>query len=158
MLNCIKDKNFVSYSYSDKRNRVLTELESLIDNSLSNIGIRLFTPISLVEKVRLLYKETKNDYFVSTLTKEIFVAMELMQNKEININNKSLDVIETSFKYSKYQVNRIGLYPLFTYDVDGNITKIELTNRTTRINVLCSLISTITDRQIEIKKSLNKTL
>lgn len=158
MLKCIKDREFLDLSYNEKRSAVLSELDNLVTTNLNKIGIKLYTPLTLNEKTRLLYKETKNDYLVSTLIRDVFLSLELIQNKEILIDRKSLDIIETFFKYSKYQVNRIGSYPLFTYDKDGNISKIELTNRNTRINVLCSLIDTIETRQPEIKKSLKKTL
>lgn len=158
MLSCLRDSYFPKLDYAGKRDLVLREIETMVECELTLNDIKLYVPTTLVEKIRLLYKETKNDSFVDSLIKELFVALELIQGKEITVEKQKTDVIETYFKYSKYTVNRIGTYPLFTYDKDGCVKKIELTRNNTKINILCSLIDTIENRQPEIKASLKKVL
>lgn len=158
MLSCLRDSYFPKLDYAGRRDLVLREIETMVECALTVNNIKVYAPISLVEKIRLLYKETKDDSFVNSLIKELFVALELIQGKKITIEKQKTDVIETYFKYSKYTVNRIGTYPLFTYDKDGCVKKIELARNNTKINILCSLVDTIENRQPEIKASLKKVL
>lgn len=158
MLSCLRDSYFPKLDYAGKRDLVLREIETMVECELTLNDIKLYVPTTLVEKIRLLYKETKDDSFVDSLIKELFIALELIQGKEIAVDRKNSDVVETFFKYTKYTVNRIGTYPLFTYDKDGCVNKIELARNNTKINILCSLIDTIENRQPEIKASLKKVL
>ena len=158
MLSCLRNSYFPKLDYAGKRDLVLREIETMVESALKVNNIKVYAPITLVEKIRLLYKETKDDSFVNSLIKELFVALELIQGKEIIIEKKNSDVIVTTFKYSKYTVNRIGTYPLFIYDKDGCVKKIELVRNNTKINILCSLVDTIENRQPEIKASLRKVL
>ncbi len=158
MLSCLRDTYFSKLDYVGRKEVVLKEIETIINCELTLNNIKLYTPTTLIEKIRLLYKETKNDSFVDSLIKELFIALELIQGREIAVDRKNSDVVETFFKYTKYTVNRIGTYPLFTYDKDGCVKKIELARNNTKINILCSLIDTIENRQPEIKASLKKVL
>lgn len=158
MLSCLRDSYFPKLDYAGKRDLVLREIETMVECELTLNDIKLYVPTTLVEKIRLLYKETKDDSFVDSLIKELFIALELIQGREIAVDRKNSDVVETFFKYTKYTVNRIGTYPLFTYDKDGCVKKIELARNNTKINILCSLIDTIENRQPEIKSSLKKVL
>ena len=158
MLSCLRDTYFSKLDYVGRKEVVLKEIETIINCELTLNNIKLYTPTTLIEKIRLLYKETKDDSFVDSLIKELFIALELIQGREIAVDRKNSDVVETFFKYTKYTVNRIGTYPLLTYDKDGCVKKIELSRNNTKINILCSLIDTIENRQPEIKASLKKVL
>ena len=85
MLSCLRDSYFPKLDYAEKRDLVLREIETMVECELTLNDIKLYVPTTLVEKIRLLYKETKNDSFVDSLIKELFVALELIQGKEITV-------------------------------------------------------------------------
>ena len=158
MINCIRRESFARLDYNKKKDILLNELDSIIEDQLYINNIRIYIPVTLVQKARILYKETKNENIINTLIKELFIALEIIQNKEIIIDNRALDKVQTVFRSSSFYVNRIGVYPLFTYDKDGCVKKVEITSHNSKINVLCSLIETIEDRQPEIIASLKRSL
>ena len=98
MLSCLRDTYFSKLDYIGRKEVVLKEVETIINCELTLNNIKLYTPTTLIEKIRLLYKETKDDSFVDSLIKELFIALELIQGKEIAVDRKNSDVVETFFK------------------------------------------------------------
>ena len=70
MLSCLRDTYFSKLDYVGRKEVVLKEIETIINCELTLNNIKLYTPTILIEKIRLLYKETKDDSFVDSLFKE----------------------------------------------------------------------------------------
>ena len=104
MLSCLRDTYFSKLDYVGRKEVVLKEIETIINCELTLNNIKLYTPTTLIEKIRLLYKETKDDSFVDSLIKELFIALELIQGKEIAVDRKNSDVVETFFNIQSIQL------------------------------------------------------
>lgn len=81
--------------------------------------------------------------------------IELIQGSEIEVTRKATDRMVIDRKYSYCE---IGRFPLFTYDKNGNLTKIVLSPKCSNIVFAESLLRVLETRLVSIKEEQVRVL
>ena len=81
--------------------------------------------------------------------------IELIQGSEIEVTRKATDRMVIDRKYSYCE---IGRFPLFTYDKNGNLTKVVLSPKCSNIVFAESLLRVLETRLVSIKEEQVRVL
>ncbi len=147
-------------------NIVLKEkLEKLFDRLTTEIVYTAwmnrikFKDKSISELMILINKKDKN--FTAKIFKKALVELQLLQNKEIELQKCSL--VHSSIKFERAaSIDTLGKYPLFIYNNEGKLIKIQYGKHCSLVNFTNSLLYVISKRlpsildEIESKKVLSK--
>ena len=118
-----------------------------------------FQDKSISELMILINKKDKN--FTAKIFKKALVELQLLQNKEIELQRSALK--HSSIKFERAaSIDTLGKYPLFTYNNEGKLIKIQYGKHCSLVNLTNSLLYVISNRfpsildELESKKVLSK--
>lgn len=118
-----------------------------------------FQDKSISELMILIDKKDKN--FTAKIFKKALVELQLLQNKEIELQRSALK--HSSIKFERAaSIDTLGRYPLFTYNNEGKLIKIQYGKHCSLVNLTNSLLYVISNRlpsildELESKKVLSK--
>lgn len=145
--------------------RLKEGLEKLIDRLTTEIVYTAwinkikFQDKSISELMILIDKKDKN--FTAKIFKKALVELQLLQNKEIELQRSALR--HSSIKFERAaSIDTLGKYPLFTYNNEGKLIKIQYGKHCSLVNLTNSLLYVISNRlpsildELEFKKVLSK--
>ena len=111
-----------------------------------------FKDKSISELMILINKKDKN--FTAKIFKKALVGLQLLQNKEIELQKCSL--VHSTIKFERVaSIDTLGKYPLFTYNNEGKLIKIQYGKHCSLVNFTNKRLPSILD-EIESKKVLSK--
>lgn len=117
-----------------------------LDTELEKKGIKVFKSIDDVEKLNLINNETVN----TCLCQYILDELSMIQGKRIEIR-KSNDYIGDA---ATAKVVKIGKYPMFVYDKNLNLIRIEYGRKHTVKNLTIGLIKVVEENMAKLNKDV----
>ena len=128
----------------------IIELNELVtyklDTKMKEKGIKVFESISNTQKLQLI----SDHKFTKEICEIILNGLSMIQGKQIILlsGNKYMNNGPTS------KVSRIGKYPIFTYDINSNLVKIEISKKHTLEDLTIGLIKVLDENM----KNLNNDI
>lgn len=135
------DQNiFTSDNYNEKIKYIVFYLRSVLFTNLREKGEYGFTKLSDKELLRE-FINVSNEEEIKSLIKLILLLINLLEDTEVNVIHK-YETNKTIVNNNRvYTLCKYGVNPLYVYDGDGSLKRIELGSRCTNKIFLESLYS-----------------
>ena len=112
-----------------------TEITNILDRELKRRGKKVFRTITDEEKLRLI----NDKEFTRQLLDYILFNLSMIQGTQVSLYNGDEKVINGICK----DVPRIGRYPIFVYNEELQLIKIETSKKHSIITLTCGLINAV---------------
>lgn len=112
-----------------------SEITNILDRELKRRGKKIFRTITDEEKLRLI----NDKEFTRQLLDYILFNLSMIQGTQVSLYNGDEKVINGISK----DVPRIGKYPIFVYNEELKLIKIETSKRHSIITLTCGLINAV---------------
>lgn len=112
-----------------------SEITNILDRELERRGKKVFRTITDEEKLRLI----NNKEFTRQLLDYILFNLSMIQGTQVSLYNGDEKVINGICK----DVPRIGRYPIFVYNEELQLIKIETSKKHSIITLTCGLINAV---------------
>ncbi len=112
-----------------------SEITNILDRELKRRGKKVFRTITDEEKLRLI----NDKEFTRQLLDYILFNLSMIQGTQVSLYNGDEKVINGICK----DVPRIGRYPIFVYNEELQLIKIEASKKHSIITLTCGLINAV---------------
>ena len=112
-----------------------SEITNILDRELKRRGKKVFRTITDEEKLRLI----NDKEFTRQLLDYILFNLSMIQGTQVSLYNGDEKVINGICK----DVPRIGRYPIFVYNEELQLIKIETSKKHSIITLTCGLINAV---------------
>lgn len=112
-----------------------SEMTNILDRELKRRGKKVFRTITDEEKLRLI----NDKEFTRQLLDYILFNLSMIQGTQVSLYNGDEKVINGICK----DVPRIGRYPIFVYNEELQLIKIETSKKHSIITLTCGLINAV---------------
>lgn len=112
-----------------------SEITNILDRELKRRGKKVFRTITDEEKLRLI----NDKEFTRQLLDYILFNLSMIQGTQVSLYNGDEKVINGICK----DVPRIGRYPIFVYNEELKLIKIETSKKHSIITLTCGLINAV---------------
>lgn len=112
-----------------------SEITNILDRELERRGKKVFRTITDEEKLRLI----NDKEFTRQLLDYILFNLSMIQGTQVSLYNGDEKVINGICK----DVPRIGRYPIFVYNEELQLIKIETSKKHSIITLTCGLINAV---------------
>ena len=112
-----------------------SEITNILDRELKRRGKKVFRTITDEEKLRLI----NDKEFTRQLLDYILFNLSMIQGTQVSLYNGDEKVINVICK----DVPRIGRYPIFVYNEELKLIKIETSKKHSIITLTCGLINAV---------------
>lgn len=112
-----------------------SEITNILDRELKRRGKKVFRTITDEEKLRLI----NDKEFTRQLLDYILFNLSMIQGTQVSLYNGDEKVINGICK----DVPRIGRYPIFVYNEELKLIKIEISKKHSIITLTCGLINAV---------------
>lgn len=112
-----------------------SEITNILDKELKRRGKKVFRTITDEEKLRLI----NDKEFTRQLLDYILFNLSMIQGTQVSLYNGDEKVINGICK----DVPRIGRYPIFVYNEELQLIKIETSKKHSIITLTCGLINAV---------------
>ena len=127
-------------NYTQKLDYIIFYLRSVLYTNLRDCGVFGFTKLSDKELLRE-FINVSNEEDIKSLIKLILLLINLLEDTEVNVIHK-YETNKTIVNNNRvYTLCKYGVNPLYVYDGDGSLKRIELGSRCTNKIFLESLYS-----------------
>lgn len=112
-----------------------SEITNILDRELKRRGKKVFRTITDEEKLRLI----NDKEFTRQLLDYILFNLSMIQGSQVSLYNGDEKIINGICK----DVPRIGRYPIFVYNEELKLIKIETSKKHSIITLTCGLINAV---------------
>lgn len=112
-----------------------SEMTNILDRELKRRGKKVFRTITDEEKLRLI----NDKEFTRQLLDYILFNLSMIQGSQVSLYNGDEKIINGICK----DVPRIGRYPIFVYNEELKLIKIETSKKHSIITLTCGLINAV---------------
>lgn len=112
-----------------------SEITNILDRELKRRGKKVFRTITDEEKLRLI----NDKEFTRQLLDYILFNLSMIQGSQVSLYNGDEKIINGICK----DVSRIGRYPIFVYNEELKLIKIETSKKHSIITLTCGLINAV---------------
>lgn len=112
-----------------------SEITNILDRELKRRGKKVFRTITDEEKLRLI----NDKEFTRQLLDYILFNLSMIQGSQVSLYNGDEKIINGICK----DVPRIGRYPIFVYNEELQLIKIETSKKHSIITLTCGLINAV---------------
>lgn len=124
-----------------------SEITNILDRELKRRGKKVFRAITDEEKLRLL----NDKEFTRILLDYILFNLSMIQGTQVSLYNGEEKVINGVCK----DVPRIGRYPIFVYNEELKLIRIETSKRHSIITLTCGLINAVENSIPRLESDVN---
>lgn len=124
-----------------------SEITNILDRELKRRGKKVFRAITDEEKLRLL----NDKEFTRILLDYILFNLSMIQGTQVSLYNGEEKVINGVCK----DVARIGRYPIFVYNEELKLIRIETSKRHSIITLTCGLINAVENSIPRLESDVN---
>lgn len=148
------EKSFKNMNYAERVEVANSIVRSKLLGYLYSIKKEYW--LSNLSSVELLRRTVgHSEDFAREYVNLMLNLIELIQGSEIEVTRKATDRMVIDRKYSYCE---IGRFPLFTYDKNGNLTKVVLSPKCSNIVFAESLLRVLETRLVSIKEEQVRVL